>query len=345
MFLDYTIDGVRYRDKLDMYIVPGNSTLIKKKNEQTMRVAQAAKAKKILDIQNGNVNLRKSNEPDVLLQEFILQQSQDYISRGHQSYGMTLEKIANWVKRFGRRASLRTVDKKWLMDFVAYMNKHGMAESTVYMYFSNLNTIFNRAYRAGIINENPISRMDKTERPQRPDIEREYLTLEEVQQLMNTPCGNDSVKRAFLFACFTGLRLSDIEALTWENIKPTTDGGWQIEQKQKKTKKIVTIPLSDNALAQLPERDSNKGIVWRKLPIRQELGKYLKKWVAAAGIEKHITYHCSRHTNATLLLTFGADIYTVSALLGHHDIATTQIYAKVVNQKKQEAVNLIPKIG
>ena len=339
------IDGIRYKDYLRMYIVPERTKLDRKQNEETLKIAQAAKAKKILDIQSGKINIRRrSTAKDMVLYDYITEQAKEYRSRGHREYGNTLEKIARWVQDFHKRTSLRTVDKKWLMDFVAFLKKKGLSDSTIHVYFSNLNTIFNRAYRAEILQENPISRMDKTERPQRPDTTREYLTLEEVQTLMKTPCGNETVKRAFLFACFTGLRLSDVENLTWGNIKPTTDRGWQVEEKQMKTRKIVFIPLSENALEQLPPRGPQNEFVFRGLPSRSETSKNILRWVKKAGIDKHITFHCSRHTNATLLLTFGADLYTVSALLGHTDISTTQIYAKVVNEKKQQAVNLIPKI-
>lgn len=345
LYLDYTVDGVRYKDYLQMYIVPGNTQLIKRQNEETMRLAQAAKSKKVLEIQSGSINLkRRKKSPDIPLYDYVVQQAADYKSRGHVSYGQTLEKIARWVKQYQHRVSLRAVDKQWLMSFVEYMSDNGLGGNTIHVYFSNLNTIFNRAYRAEMIHENPISRMSLEERPQKPDTEREYLTLKEVKALMKTPCGNDTVKKAFLFSCFTGLRLSDVERLRWSDIKPAEGGKWQVEERQMKTKKIVAVPLSDNALAQLPPFGSPDEYVWTGLPSRNEIGANIKRWVRNAGITKHITFHCARHTNATLLLTYGADIYTVSALLGHTNIATTQIYARVVNQKKRRAVNLIPKI-
>jgi len=149
------------------------------------------------------------------------------------------------------------------------------------------------------------------------------------------------VKRAFLFSCFTGLRLSDIEALTWDRIRDSGKG-MQVESTQIKTGKAVYVPLSSNALAQLPER--GRGRVFN-LPVRYTMGEILANWVKRAGITKHITYHCSRHTYATLLLTYGANLYTVSSLLGHTDISTTQIYARIVDENKRKTVDLIPDIG
>ena len=343
LYLDYVVDGIRYKDYLKMYIVPERTKLDRRQNEETMKIAQAAKAKKILEIESGSVRIKRNESKDIPLYDYILQQSDEYRSRGSHAYARTLTKIAEWVRKY-RKVSIRSVDKEYLMGFVAFLRDGGIAQSTAHMYFANLNTVFNRAYRAGIIVENPISRMELTERPQRPDTERPYLTLEEVQKLMATECNNQNVRDAFLFACFTGLRLSDIEAIQWKNIRPTTDGGWQVEAKQLKTQRIVYIPLSENAMAQLPERAGQDDRIFRGLPSRSEIGRHLRNWIKKAGIKKKITFHCSRHTNATLLLSFGADIYTVSALLGHTDISTTQIYAKVVDEQKRKAVSMIPRI-
>ena len=340
LFLDYALDGVRYKEYLKMYLVPAVTKLDRIQNEQTLKIAQAAKAKKIIALQDGTAGLRPRAYKDMLLSDYLQKQADAYRARGHAEYANTLEKIKVWQEKFGRRVSLRRVTKEYAADWVQFLRKSGLADSTIHVMFSNFNSMLNAAYRDELIVENPLHRMDKALKPSRPESTREFLTLEEVQLLMATPCRKEQVKQAFLFACFTGLRLSDIERMTWENIKPM-DGGWQVEERQMKTGRIVYIPLSDNALAHLPKRGRPQDSVW-SLPNRSDLGRYMKIWVKQAGIEKHITFHCSRHTNATLLLTFGADIYTVSSLLGHRHVETTQIYAKVVNAKKQQAVNLIP---
>lgn len=109
-----------------------------------------------------------------------------------------------------------------------------------------------------------------------------------------------------------------------------------------KTKSAIYIPLSNNARKWLPERGGD--IVFEVDLHKAYISEFITKWVKSQGIHKHITFHCARHTFATLALTYGADIYTVSKLLGHSDIETTQIYAKVVDRKKIEAVNLIPDV-
>lgn len=344
LFLDYSLDGVRYKEYLKMYLVEPKNKLDRKKNEETLKIAQAAKAKKILDLQNGAAGLRPRIQKDVLLTDFIQQQVDSYRKRGHTEYANTIDKIRVWLIRYDKRISLRKVSPEYALDFIQFLHDSGLSASTIYVYYSNFNSLFNFAYRQGLVTENPLHRIDPTLKPKRPESSREYLTLDELRELMKTPIYNEEIKNAFLFSCFTGLRISDIENLVWNNIKPTNDGGWQVEERQMKTRRVVVIPLSENALAFLPPRGKGEEKVWRKLPTRIEIGRQLKKWVQAAGITKHITFHCARHTNATLLLTYGVGIYTVSALLGHTDISTTQIYAKIVNEKKVEAVNLIPRI-
>ncbi len=343
LYLDYTLDGVRYKEYLKMYLVPEKTRLDKKQNELTLKTAQGAKAKMIVKLQDGMAGFHTQEQKDILLSDYLLQQAEGYRRRGHKEYANTLDKIRCWIDKYHRRVSLRQTTKEYVTDWVQFLRDSGLADSTVYVYFNNLNSLMNFAYREGMIVENPLHRMDKTLKPTRPESHREYLTLEEVELLKHTRCGNEAVKRAFLFACFTGLRLSDIERLTWANIKPT-DSGWQVEERQMKTRKIVVVPLSTNAMEFLPERGGDDELVFKGLPCRPEVGTNIRNWVKRSGITKKITFHCSRHTNATLLLTYGVDLYTVSSLLGHKHIETTQIYAKVVNAKKVTAVNTIPTI-
>ena len=160
---------------------------------------------------------------------------------------------------------------------------------------------------------------------------------------MNTPCRYEIVKKAFLFSCFTGLRYSDMKALNWSEIHSAADGKTEyIDHVQIKTKDRVTIPLSEEAKRWMPERIEGMDNIFHQLKITHTTVEVvLKEWMETAGIQKHITYHCSRHTAATMLLTLGASIYVVSKILGHKSIKMTDVYAKIVDKKKLETVNLV----
>jgi integrase len=170
---------------------------------------------------------------------------------------------------------------------------------------------------------------------------REFLIEDEVKQLMKTPCNNELLKRASIFAIYSGLRLSDIRKLQWNQILFQKDGAI-LNVKQQKTKGLIELPLNPESIKYLGEKKSDDTLVFEGFDkIRKKYNKILAKWVEDAGIKKKITFHCLRHTNATLLLNKGADLYTVSKLLGHNDIVITQIYAKILDESKRKAVNLL----
>ena len=165
-----------------------------------------------------------------------------------------------------------------------------------------------------------------------------YLTI--LNQLAATPCDSEILKRAALFSALTGLRHSDIKQLKWRDIVKDKEH-YQLHFTQQKTKGVEYMPISDQAFSLCGERDDADRLVFEGLQDPSWINRPVKKWVEASGITKHITFHCFRHTYATLQLTNGTDIYTVSKMLGHKKVTTTQIYAKIVDEKKEKAANAI----
>lgn len=190
------------------------------------------------------------------------------------------------------------------------------------------------AVRDGLLPNNPFDGMRVRVRRQI----KEFLTLEEIISLMETPSQNEAVKRAFLFSCFTGLRFGDIENLRYEQI---IDGYLVFTQSKTGSDERLLLPEPALDLVGTGE-GTGEGRVFR-LPAYKRMRLELASWLKDAGITKHITFHCARHTFATLQLTLGTDIYTVSKLLGHSDVRVTQIYAKLVDQKKDDAMSRIGK--
>ncbi|MCK4358334.1 MAG: integrase catalytic domain-containing protein, partial [Candidatus Cloacimonetes bacterium] len=137
-----------------------------------------------------------------------------------------------------------------------------------------------------------------------------------------------------------GLRISDIRSLTFNKIK---DG--YLAYRQTKTTSPERIKLSPNALEILKEQKQlvNENKIFN-LKSKEYIFYKLREWIEKAGIKKHITFHCARHTFATLCLTYDIDLFTVSKLLGHQDIKTTQIYAKLIDKKKDEAIDKLPNL-
>lgn len=199
------------------------------------------------------------------------------------------------------------------------------------------------AVREGLLPSNPFSALERGERLHPRQVERDYLTAEELQRLADTPC-DEAVRSAYLFMCRCGLRISDVERLRWCDLTES-DGRMWLSITVKKTQKPLSLPLSHTACAVLPPRNgksANEPIF--DLPAEQTMNKRLKDWARAAGVNKKLSLHTARHTFATLLLTQGADVYTVSKLLGHSSVQTTQIYARIVDKKKEQAVDLLDKL-
>lgn len=342
LYLNYTIDGVRHKEYLHMYLIEPKTKIDKLQNDETMKTALALKAKRILDLQNGKAGFDKNRYKDLQLTDYLLKRVVYYEQRGSKSYRQHLEKIIRWLKDWGGRMTLRTADKHQIISWCKFMKEGGLADTTIRGYFETLGSQFRAAMRDELIDVNPFDRMDKSEKPKSVEVEREYLTMEEVRLLSRTKIQSDQVRRAFLFSCFTGLRASDVRNLDWSDIHKT-EVGTQIAIRQVKTKGLVYLPLSDNAISFLPSIHPDKGCIFR-LPDQATVNETIRNWVKRAKIHKHISFHCARHTYATLLLTSGVDIYTVSKLLGHKDVSVTQIYAKIIDQKKVDAVNAIPQL-
>jgi integrase len=234
----------------------------------------------------------------------------------------------------GKNPLIHQIDSTWIEEFKSYLLVQ-ISANTARTYFSVLLQVFRKAIQEGIISKNPCLNINNIKAH---DTMKAYLDYDEIKKLSETACGDPEVKRAYLFGCYTGLRLSDIRALKWKNIK-----GDKIEVTMKKTKEPVYLPIHEVAKKIMGERKEEEDSIFN-IPSQTQLGMIMKTWIAQAGIQKRITFHSSRHTFATLSLTSGADIYTVSKLLGHSRLETTQVYAKIIDRKKQEAVDLLPSI-
>ena len=250
-----------------------------------------------------------------------------------------------------RKPDLRLdeVDRNFCRDFVAFLRtckshrgKETISETTARLLMCRISAAMNKAVVEGLIPSNPFKALEAKEKPKIKASRREFLTVEELKILINTLCRCDIVKKAFLFSCFTGLRYSDMRSLLWSEVHTAADGKTlYIEHRQVKTKKTVTIPLSAEALRWMPLQKEGVDQVFHELTVSTKTVKdVLKAWMKDCGIDKHITYHCSRHTAATLAISAGAELYPVSKILGHCSITSTQVYAKVNMEKKIEAVNL-----
>lgn len=245
----------------------------------------------------------------------------------------------------GRPIFFGDIDLNLIEDYKEYLinapqggSKTGtISRNTASTYFSIFKAALHQAFIDGYLT---IDLAAKSKNIYYEESQREYLTLEELNKLAATPCDSPILKRAALFSALTGLRHSDIKQLKWKDLVKDQEH-YRILFTQQKTKGVEYMPISDQAYQLCGERGDYDRLIFEGLQDPSWISRPIARWIEAAGITKHITFHCFRHTYATLQLTLGTDIYTVSKMLGHKKVTTTQIYAKIVDEKKEAAADAI----
>ena len=240
---------------------------------------------------------------------------------------------------------MQDIDVTIIEDFRAYLLKakclrkknQFLAQNTALSYFNKIKATLRKAYKKGLLQTDVNAAIEGIKEQ---ESQRNFLTMEEAVRLVNTPCKKEIVKRVSLFSLLTGIRYSDISKLTWEEVQHSKQEGYYIRFKQQKTDRPVTLPISEEALEFLGERRIEHGKIFLNLK-KWDFDRLIPIWIKDAAIEKHITFHCFRHTYATLQMAAGTDIFTVSKMLGHKNIKTTQIYTKIIDEKKRETTNKI----
>lgn len=354
IYLDMYMNGKRKYEFLKLYIIPEYNKSDRVRNSETLKLANAIKAQRIIELQNQSHGFKINKTSHIRLTDYI--QSVAEKKSENEVRKTVLHAVVYHLRRYNPNdIQLSRIDKDYILGFLDYLKTakqtHTKKEKLLHVntqvyYYKMLRYCLNYAVSEELISANPMNKIKNEEKPHKHRTEREYLTIDELRKLAQPPFYNGLLKKAFLFSCFCGLRHSDIIALTWGDIEMDDDGNARLYIIQKKTKEAISLPLSQEAIKQLPKREDAKedDIIFKKLITLGRTNEILPKWAEQAGIKKHITFHTARHTHATMLLTLGVDLYTVSKLLGHTNIQTTQIYAKLVDESKKKAIDLIPNI-
>ena len=355
IYLDIYKDGKRTYEYLKLYLLPESDAGAEKANAKTMKEAEAILKKRIRELKKEpeeSKYLKKEVErpkDEMLLLDWTEEFEELQRRRGVKSLGATKRFYVS-VQAFGRNPKLKDIDKSFCLAYIDFLGDYTKKDGTEYSVkskfdmFECLNNAINTAIQQEILTANPINKIDRSERIRRKESQRDFLTIDEVKRLIATPCNNLAVKHAYLFACSCGLRLGDVLNLKWKDISKD-NGTWRASILMLKSQRPLYIPLGEQARKWMPEQGeaSPEDKVFNLS--HHVINENLQSWAETAGItNKKVTFHTSRHTFATMLLTLGADIYTVSKLLGHTSVKTTQIYAKIIDQKKDDAVSLVDSI-
>jgi integrase len=339
------------REFLGLYIYEKPKTPIDKAhNEETFTLAKSIRQKRenslnkpeiYSEFEKEQLKIRENGEKDFVAYFQMLANKRK--SSNHDNWVSALNYLTNYT---GGKLKFADINESWCEGFKEYLqtvksnksDKTTLATNSAVSYFNKIKASLRQAFKDGILQIDINAKID----PIKPaETRRNFLTIEELNSLVKTPCKDEQLKKAALFSALTGLRFSDIEKLVWREIEFIEGQGFFINFTQQKTEGVEVLPISEQAFGLLGERCEDSAKVFQNLEYSAIMNKNLAVWIVAAGITKEITFHCFRHTYATLQLANGTDLYTVSKMLGHRDIKTTQIYAKIVDASKRKAADKI----
>lgn len=334
-------------------------TAVKERNKETLRQARVIADEADAAVQKEINGFSIAKKATVNLISYILYQADEALKRSGNKHGYyyTLQSLAKHISLYsGEKTTLVQVDKDYILGFISYLKNAKnfnfqrtgterdkevlLTLNTQHNLFMKFKYVLRKAVKEDVITVNPADKLENSEKPQEEEGTREFLTVDEIKKLIATPCRNITLKYAFLFCCLVGLRYSDVSSITWGELVKDSDGANLLRFKMKKVKRGENAYISDEAMKWLPERGNaaDSDVIY-PLPKNDSANKQLARWIKTAGIVKRITFHCSRHTAATLNLSLGTPIEIVSKMMGHTKISTTQIYAKIIDVKRKEAVS------
>lgn len=332
-YLDIYYNGHRRYEMLDLYQLNSRHPVDVISNREHKELAEKIRAKRELELTSQENDIRPKHKDNTYFIEYF-----DKWLREYRNKDLRLAKACyTYFLRFltekgiGIRITTREVTKDLVKKFKQYLDDNLNGE-TPYNYFGKFIKLCNDATETDLFRVNPCKGIKNI---RSEGLKKDVLSIDEVKALKEATCSHIDVKRAFLFCLNTGLRWVDVSGLKWKHID-----GDMVKLMQAKTGKEVVIYLNDAAMNILAERGKRNDLVFN-LPSSSYASRALKQWVENAGIDKHISWHCARHSFAVNVLTHGADVKTVSSLLGHAGLKHTEKYTRVVDDLKRKAVQSI----
>lgn len=345
LYLDIYWKGQREYEHLNLYVKESRKAEDIEQNKQTLLLADQIKAQRVIDLHSGKYKL-KQPQLDLSFNEYFNKLKTDRLnSKGNYgNWDSAYKHLLKFTK--GTDLPLGEVDESWLNSFKHYLlndaktpGKTKLSQNSAMSYFNKVKAALRQAFEEKLIRENPAQRVRSIKEG---ETNREFLTWEEIDKISKTKCDVKKLKEAFLFSVMTGLRWSDIIKMTWSEVRGSDKEGWYVKFQQQKTKDFEVLPITKEARNLLGESTVPDEKIFVGLRYSSYTNIALSRWMKNSGIDRDITFHCGRHTHATLLLDQGVDIYVVSKMLGHKNIKTTEIYTKVSRLKKIEAINKLP---
>lgn len=334
LYLDIYTNGERTYEFLKLYLIPEQTNADKVLNRKTIAEAQMIRSQREVEITRSQLSHGYFSKQGMLS---FFDYATHFASRSNisKARSLTINSVVRHLKKYAgtENLSLSDIDKSWVMGFRSFLEKHSLKVNTRRQYMMILRSMLNLAKEEQLVDDTPFEDMTPLREVKKPP---QYLTIDEVQKISQTPCKNEVVKRAFLFSCLTGTRFKDVKRVTWGQIVRFGNYVRIACTPQPSDKAPQYICVSEKAVPLLGDRGGDSDLVFESLPVNKTVNTYLKEWAKSAGLEKKLTFHMARHTFATMLLTLRINPETVQDLLGHRSLYSMQKYAEAIRLQKEE---------
>lgn len=339
LYLSFCFEHKRWRESLHIMLEPPVDAATRRMNREKMKMAMAIRNKRELDFLANRNNVKSSqrsagvNWLDIF-QEFIEQ---------YQGKDIKMVKASsNYLRLFveGRPLYSWQLNRPFCSQFYEFL-KRRLSGHTPAGYFNKFKQCLDYGVERHLLPANPARNVRVVTQN---EFTKAILNADEIARLAATPCPDHEVKRAFLFACNTGLRWCDVTSLHVDAVDLPNRMLHIVQRKveQHSSKAVLHLALNDSALTLLHAFSPTPDGHVFALPSYSYSRRMLMAWVDRAGIGKHITFHCARHSFVTNLLLGGANIKTASELAGHSTIRHTEKYVHIVDELKRKAVDSLP---
>jgi len=341
-YLDIWHGEKRRYEFLKLYQVKARTQEEKEQNQKVKELAESIRAKREIELTSSDYDIIPKFKRNTDFLAYFKHYYTTYKNKDERLVKGAFTHFSTFIQeRDLKYLPVKNLDEQICRDFKTYLEDHLNGE-TIANYFKKFRTVIQRAVREKLIREDVTKDITVT----KPEgLKKDILTFSEIEALAGAKCGNEQVKRAFLFSLNTGLRFVDVKALQWKNIDLNENKINYVQSKTRHTSKVAnhTLDLNQTARAMVGSKGKPDELVFT-LPSHTGCLQSLKTWKNKAGIEKHITWHVARHSIAVNLLSSGTDVKTVAGILGHSGLAHVDKYLRVIDERKKQAVNRLPEI-
>lgn len=338
--------------KLSIWQAP-RTPLERQQNKETYELARKIRFEREQELKESLNGYRLKKERAINFLDYFQAYNESYTKKDIRMMQIALQRFKDFLKdtpeynKFALSIKPEQLNKDMMMAFTEYLQSRSVGEGAKSIY-QRFKKVINYALEHDIILKNPCTGVSIKVDGQ--ILRKDVLSMEEIQTLIDTRYNNENpnIRRAFIMCLYCGLRFCDVKSLTYKNVDYSNK---LLKFEQNKTKghsnsSGVVIPLNDGLISLIgePQTDNLSSEPIFPLPSYETCSKALKRWVKRANINKHISWHCARHSFAVNILNNGANIKTVASLLGHSGLKHTEKYTRAVDQLKEDAINSLPEL-